>query len=106
MGQWKEAARARLYQALLSLKNQRECAAFLEDLCTIQELNDMVNRLEAARLLSGGANYQEVAGQTGMSTATISRVNRCLRYGAGGYQAVLKRMAAQASSNQEVADAD
>ncbi len=96
-----DPARARLYQALLSLKDAQECQALLEDLCTIQEVNDMVNRLEAARLLDIGANYQDVGRQTGMSTATISRVNRCLRYGPGGYRTVLNRL-----KQKEDADAD
>lgn len=90
-----------LYDALLSLRNRQECAALLDDLCTIQELGDMAKRLEAARLLDGGANYQDVARATGMSTATISRVNRCLRYGPGGYRTVLNRL-----KQKEDADAD
>ncbi len=101
MSQRESPARERLYDALLSLKTRQECAALLEDLCTIQEVSDMVNRLEAARLLKGGANYLQVSRQTGMSTATISRVNRSLRYGAGGYQAVLDRLMLE-----ENADAD
>lgn len=94
-------AHKRLYQALLSLKTRQECEALLEDLCTIQELNDMVKRLEAARLLDAGANYQDVGRETGMSTATISRVNRCLRYGAGGYRTVLDRLKQEGVPNAD-----
>ena len=90
-----------LYDALLSLQTKQECAQLLDDLCTIQELGDMAKRLEAARLLDGGANYQDVAAATGMSTATISRVNRCLRYGADGYRTVLGRL-----KREEANDAD
>jgi TrpR-related protein YerC/YecD len=65
---------SQLYRAVLSLRSEEECRAFLEDLCTIQEVEDMRKRLEVARLLDGGVNYQEIGQQTGMSTATISRV--------------------------------
>ena len=83
---------SQLYRAVLSLHSEEECRAFLEDLCTIQEVEDMRKRLEVARLLDGGVNYQEIGQQTGMSTATISRVNRSLRYGAEGYRLVLARL--------------
>ncbi len=83
---------SQLYRAVLSLRSEEECRAFLEDLCTIQEVEDMRKRLEVARLLDGGVNYQEIGQQTGMSTATISRVNRSLRYGAEGYRLVLARL--------------
>lgn len=90
-----------LYRALLALSGPEDCAAFFEDLCTYQELAEMARRLEVARLLRQGLNYQRIAAETGVSTATISRVNRALRYGAGGYRLVLERLekAEQAAKN-------
>ncbi|MBO4327267.1 MAG: helix-turn-helix domain-containing protein [Clostridia bacterium] len=82
----------RLCAAILSLETTEECKAFLEDLCTISEVQDMTQRLTAAKLLSEGKNYQQISEQLGVSTATISRVNRCLNYGAGGYETVLGRI--------------
>lgn len=87
-----EAAR-RLYRAILLLENEDECAAFLEDLCTITEIQDMAQRLEAAMLLRRGLNYQTISRRIGISSATISRVSRCIRYGAGGYRTVTQRLA-------------
>ena len=81
-----------LYKAILSLETEEECAAFLEDICTIKELQDISQRLQVASMLSGGANYQEVSGETGASTATICRVNKCLLYGGGGYKTVLNKI--------------
>jgi len=81
-----------LYRALLSLENEEECRAFLQDLCTISELKALEQRLEVAVQLDEGRIYSDILARTGASTATISRVNRCLRYGAGGYQAVIPRL--------------
>ncbi len=81
-----------LYRALLSLKNEEECSAFLEDLCTITEIKSMAQRLEVAQLLRKNEIYSEIAHRTGASTATISRVSRCLNYGTGGYTTVLSRL--------------
>ncbi len=78
-----------LFSAILKLKNIEECRRFFEDVCTIKELEDISQRLEVASLLSSGKNYQEVCKITGASTATISRVNKCLHYGRGGYNIVL-----------------
>ena len=82
----------RLFAAILQLKNQEECRQFLEDICTIKEVQDMAQRLEAAILLDQGEGYQAISDQVGISTATISRVSRCLNYGAGGYRQVIDRM--------------
>lgn len=82
----------RLFKAILSLKNEEECYDFFEDLCTMKELKDMSQRLEVAGLLDRGLNYQAVAAETGVSTATIGRVKRCLDYGTGGYRTALDRM--------------
>ncbi len=82
----------RLYCAVLQLRSEEECAAFFEDLCTIAEVQDMAKRLDAAVLLDRGLGYQRIAKDAGLSTATISRVNRCMRYGSGGYRTVLDRL--------------
>ncbi len=79
-----------LFEAILKLKDKSDCRKFFEDVCTIKELQDISQRLEVASLLKGGNNYQEVSKATGASTATISRVNKCLNYGSGGYALVLK----------------
>ncbi len=89
-----------LYKAILSLKTEDECRAFLEDVCTIKEVADMSQRLEAAMLLKEGYNYQQIGERLGISTATISRVSRCLNYGAGGYVTVLKRLDAKEGSDE------
>ena len=73
----------RLMQALVALRSREECHAFLEDICTIKEVQDIAQRLEVAFMLDEGKNYQEISKATGASTATISRVNRCLNYGSG-----------------------
>ena len=78
-----------LFKAVLKLNSVEECRKFFEDVCTIKEIEDMSPRLEVAELLSSGNNYQEVIKKTGASTATISRVNKCLNYGAGGYKIVI-----------------
>ena len=78
-----------LFKAILRLESVEDCRKFFEDVCTIKELEDVAQRLEVARLLSEGKNYQEICQTTGASTATISRVNKCLNYGAGGYRLVL-----------------
>ncbi len=82
----------RLFEAILSLKDTEECYNFFEDICTINELRDMCQRLETAMLIDEGISYQKISEQIGVSTATISRVSRCLNYGAGGYRAVIDRM--------------
>jgi TrpR-related protein YerC/YecD len=90
---WREDADVKQFlRAVLTLQNEQEALLFFQDVCTIKELNDMAKRLEAARMLSRGSNYREVTQATGMSTATISRVNRCLVYGEGGYRAALSRL--------------
>ncbi len=89
-----------LLEALSSLKTPEECAAFLEDACTIKEIQDIAQRLEVASLLSAKLSYQEISKETGASTATISRVNRCLTYGRNGYRIVLDRMNEQNKNRQ------
>ena len=80
-----------LFHAILSLETKEECAAFFEDVCTVKEVQDMAQRLYVARLLQSGETYSRIRELTGASTATVSRVNRCLQYGSGGYERVLDR---------------
>ncbi|MBQ7907156.1 MAG: hypothetical protein IJ309_07720 [Clostridia bacterium] len=81
-----------LFEAILSLNSIEECYKFFEDACTIKEVLEIAQRLKAAKMLRNGVNYAEITKETGMSTATISRVNRCLEYGDGGYSMVLDRI--------------
>lgn len=81
-----------LVKAVLCLKNENEAMSFLCDLCTIKELKEMSSRLEIASLLKNGFVYNDIAEKTGTSTTTISRVNRALVYGDGGYELVLERL--------------
>jgi len=81
-----------LFGAVLVLENQEECYEFFEDICTIGELKALAQRLEVARMLNEGFIYDEIVASTGASTATISRVKRCLNYGADGYKMVLERL--------------
>lgn len=82
----------RLYRAILALETEEECYAFFQDLCTIAELRSMEQRYEVATLLSEGMVYSDILERTGASSATISRVNRSLLGGAGGYESVLEKM--------------
>lgn len=88
-----------LYEAVLSLKDIEECQKFFSDLCTVGELRAMEQRFEVAYLLSDGMIYNDILERTGASSATISRVNRCLHYGADGYQEVLPRLKAKLKAN-------
>ena len=81
-----------LYRAIASLQTEEECATFFEDLCTIKETLDMSQRLQAAKMLREGVNYQTIVKQVGISTATISRVSRCIQFGSGGYEIALNRL--------------
>ena len=81
-----------LCQGILTLQTPEECRHFLEDLCTTSELQEMSRRLLAAKMLMDNQIYTEIASQTGLSTATISRVNRCIKYGNEGYIKVLDRL--------------
>ena len=81
-----------LYRAMMKLQTPEECYRFFEDLCTVSELKAMEQRYEVAKLLDEGMVYHEILEKTGASSATISRVNRCLNYGADGYRVILDRM--------------
>ena len=90
-----------LFRAILLLKNENECADFFEDIFTVRELQDISQRLEVASLLKEGKSYQVISKETGASTATISRVNRCLLYGGGGYNMILERLASCTQDSTE-----
>ena len=87
----KSAETDRLFEAVLSLKTEEDCYRFFDDLCTIGELQAMTQRLEVARLLRAGKTFTQVSEETGVSSATITRVNKCLAYGTGGYELALDR---------------
>ena len=81
-----------LFDAILTLKDKKECYSFFEDLCTVNELLSLSQRFEVAEMLRNKVTYTEISERTGASTATISRVNRCLQYGNDGYSLVLDRL--------------
>lgn len=81
-----------LFKAILELKTVDECRNFFNDLCTISELKSMSQRMEVALMLKNNMVYTDIAAKTGASTATISRVNRCINYGSDGYNLVIERM--------------
>ena len=83
-----------LFASILKLTSMEECYAYFEDLCTMREIRDLGQRLEVARLLRGGSSYQQAAAATGVSSATVGRVKKCLDYGPGGYEMILTRMEA------------
>ncbi len=80
-----------LYNAILSLENEEECRLFFEDICTMKELETITQRLQVAKMLLGGKTFNEIVQATGASTTTISRVNRCLNYGDGGYKNIIEK---------------
>lgn len=84
---------ALLFEVVLALKDQEECRAFFQDLCTVAELKAMAQRLEVAQLLDQGLIYNDILQRTGASSATISRVNRSLQYGEGAYLEIIPRIA-------------
>lgn len=89
----------KLFEAILSLKTVDECYKFFEDVCTIKELEAVSQRFLVARQLDEGMNYNDISEQTGASSATICRVNKCLRYGVGGYRTVLDRIKKAGQAN-------
>ena len=84
-----------LYEAIVSLRDVEECKKFFQDLCTVSELKAMEQRMEVAMLLDQGLIYSEILERTGASSTTISRVNRCLHYGADGYRTIIPRIKGQ-----------
>lgn len=81
-----------LFEAILKLDNIEECYRFFEDICTVKEIKAISQRLEVVKLLIKEKTYHEIESETGASTATISRINRSLNYGADGYKIVLERL--------------
>ena len=81
----------RFFEAVLSLTSVEECYDFFEDVCTVKEIIEISQRLEVARMLSEKKSYQTINAETGVSSATIGRVNRCLVYGTGGYRRAIER---------------
>lgn len=88
-----------LFTVISGIRTVEDCYAFFEDLCTIKEIQDMAQRLETAILLSKGENYQNISQKVGVSSATISRVNRCLNYGSGGYRAAINEISTKDDAN-------
>ncbi len=88
----KKPRNPKMYEAILSLKNVEECMAFFDDLCTVTELMALEQRYQVAACLNEGMIYNDILAETGASSATISRVNRSLQYGKGGYQTVFDRL--------------
>ena len=82
----------RLFQTILNLENLDECYAYFEDICTIKEIQDMAQRLDTAILLAQGKSYQKITDEVNVSTATIGRVSKCLRYGSGGYRNAIDKL--------------
>ena len=91
------------YDAILTLKTSADCRAFFEDICTIKELQSIAQRFRVAALLDEGRNYLEVSEETGASSATISRVNRCLNYGIG-YRKTLDNLKKESIANEDGSD--
>ena len=85
----------RLFDVILQLEDRDACYRFFEDICTVKEMQDLAQRIEVARLLRAQMTYNDIAQATGASTATISRVNKCLQYGEGGYELVLSRLSSK-----------
>lgn len=90
-----------LYKAILQLQDEEECYAFFQDLCTVSELRSMEQRFQVASLLDDGMIYNDILERTGASSATISRVNRSLAFGHGGYQVFFERRAEKEQAEEE-----
>lgn len=92
MSSYRNESIERLYEVITNIRSIEECSDFFEDLCTIREIQDMAQRLDTAILLDRGLSYQSIADEIGISTATISRVKRCLVYGSNGYRRAIDEM--------------
>ncbi|SFP32729.1 YerC/YecD family TrpR-related protein [Salibacterium halotolerans] len=90
-----------LFRAILSLQSVEECYEFFDDLCTINEIQSLAQRLEVARMLQHGHTYHKIETETGASTATISRVKRCLNFGNDSYQLTLDRVREQEKKEKQ-----
>ena len=89
-----------LFDAILTLKTREECYRFFEDVCTVNEILDLAQRFDVACMLTDGSIYTEISKETGASTATISRVNKCLQYGSEGYKLVMDRLKEKSNDDQ------
>lgn len=89
------------FNAVLKLENIEECYRFFEDICTIKEIQSIAQRLQVAKLLKQKKTYTEIEELTGASTATISRINRALNYGADGYNLILDRLGYEEEKNKD-----
>jgi len=89
---WRNELTASLFDAVLALDTREEAARFFRDLCTRHELEEISQRWAVARKLAEGHPYREIAAETGVSTATIVRINQWLRHGTGGYQEMLDKL--------------
>lgn len=89
---WRNDATAALFDAIVSLESREQAAHFFRDLCTRRELEEISQRWAVVRKLAEGRPYREIAAETGVSTATIVRINQWLRHGTGGYQEMLDRL--------------
>lgn len=94
---WQTPEAEPLLEAVVALRSVDEAAAFLRDLCTLRELEEMIQRWAVVRLLAQGLSYREISEETGVSTATVTRINQWLQHGTGGYRMMLERMAGAAS---------
>ena len=92
MANWRTKETDDLFKTISELNTIEECYAFFEDVCTIKEIIEIAQRLRVAKLLDSGASYQAISKETGASTATISRVSKCLEYGSGGYRTAILRL--------------
>lgn len=88
----KECNLEQLIKAIIAIENEEECREFLSDICTYQELEKLVQRLEAAQLLLEGKTYEQVIQETNISSTTLSRVSRCMKYGNNGYKTILNKI--------------
>ena len=88
----------KLFEAILLLENIEECYNFFEDICTVSEIKALAQRLQVASMLKEGKTYTDISEVTGASTATISRINRALNYGADGYNTILNKLASKKDS--------
>jgi len=98
----KDAAVDRLFEAILLLENEEECYRFFEDICTVGEIKAMAQRLEVAKMLDREQIYTDIVEKSGASTATISRVKRCLYFGADGYRLILNRLRDRNETQEEL----
>ena len=94
---WRTPEAEPLLEAIVALRTVDEAAAFLRDLCTLRELEEMIQRWAVVRLLAQGLSYRVISDETGVSTATVTRINQWLQHGTGGYRLMLERMAGATS---------